>query len=71
MHFCTFIPNPALCDHGFILQSAEQDQPEPACIAQLDSALDLKTRGCGFDSRAGQPNKHCCLLDETLNRGPV
>ena len=25
----------------------------PAPIAQLVRALDLKTRGCGFDSRAG------------------
>ena len=30
----------------------------PVRIAQLDTALDLKTRGCGFDSRAGQPNKY-------------
>ena len=29
----------------------------PASTAQLDKAIDLKTRGCGFDSRAGQPNK--------------
>ena len=34
-------------------------------------ALDLKTRCCGFDSRAGQPNSTACLSDETLNRGPV
>ena len=30
----------------------------PARIAQLVRALDLKTRGCGFDSRAGQPNNY-------------
>ena len=42
----------------------------PARIAQLDRTLDLKTRFCGFDSRAGKPNKYC-LSDETLNRGPV
>ena len=29
-----------------------------ACIAQLVRALDLKTRGCGFDSGAGQPNNY-------------
>ena len=34
-------------------------------------ALDLKTQGCGFDSRAGQPNNHNCLSDETLNRSPL
>ena len=28
--------------------------------------LDFKTRGCGLDSRAGQPNSYC-LSDETLN----
>ena len=42
---------------------------------RLDSsfcrALDLKTPGCGFDSRAGQPKITNCLSDETLNRGPV
>ena len=30
---------------------------KPARIAQLVRALDLKTQGCGFHSRAGQPNK--------------
>ena len=30
----------------------------PAHIAQLVRALDLKTRGCGFKSRAGQPNSY-------------
>ena len=30
----------------------------PARIAQLVRALDLKTRGCGFDSRAGQSNNY-------------
>ena len=29
-----------------------------ARIGQLDRALDLKTRDCGFDSRSGQPNKY-------------
>ena len=40
----------------------------PARVAQMDRALDLKTRGRGFDSRTGQPNKYNCLADETLNR---
>ena len=31
---------------------------KPARIAQLVRALDLKTRGCGFESRAGQSNNH-------------
>ena len=30
----------------------------PARIAQLARALDLKTQGCGFDGRAGQPNNY-------------
>ena len=30
----------------------------PSRRAQLDKALDLKTQGCGFDSRAGQANKY-------------
>ena len=30
--------------------------------------LDLKTRGCGFDSQAGQPNNYL-LSDVTLNLG--
>ena len=30
----------------------------PARIALLDTSLDLKTRGCGFDSRADQPNSY-------------
>ena len=29
---------------------------KPAPIAHLVRAFDLKTRGSGFDSRAGQPN---------------
>ena len=42
----------------------------PARIVQLDKALDLKTRSCGFDSRAGQPLTNTNYLsDETLNRG--
>ena len=44
---------------------------KPARIAQLDRTLDLKTRRCGFDSRAGQPNKYYFLSDETLNGSPV
>ena len=39
----------------------------PACIAQLVRALDLKTRGCGFDNLKIID----CLSDETLNRDPV
>ena len=31
---------------------------QPARLAQLVRALDLKTGGCGFDSRAGQPNNY-------------
>ena len=31
---------------------------KPARIAQLDKMLDLKTRGCRCDSRAGQPNEY-------------
>ena len=31
---------------------------QPARIAQLDRALELKTRGCGFDSRAGKSNNY-------------
>ena len=34
-------------------------------------AVDLKTRGRGFDFRAGQPTNTNCLSGETLNRGPV
>ena len=30
----------------------------PVRIAQVDRALDLKARGCGFDFWAGQPNKY-------------
>ena len=39
-------------------KSFDTNQPVPARIAQLDRALELKTRGCGFDSRAGQPNNY-------------
>ena len=28
------------------------------CIAQLVRVLDLRTRGCGFDSQAGQSNNY-------------
>ena len=31
---------------------------KPACLAQLVRALDLKTRGYGFDFRAGQLNNY-------------
>ena len=34
------------------------------------TALHLKTRGCGFDFRAGQTNNYC-LSDETLKQAPV
>ena len=31
----------------------------------------LVTTGCGFECLVGQLNITDCLLDETLNRGPV
>ena len=31
---------------------------QPARIAQLVRALNLKTRGCGLDSQGGQPNNY-------------
>ena len=34
----------------------------PGRGSPLDTALDLKTRGCGFDCRAGQPIKCIVLL---------
>ena len=30
----------------------------PAHIAQFDRALDMNSQGCGFNARAGQPNKY-------------
>ena len=33
-----------------------------ARIDQLDRELDLKTLGCGFDSRAGSPNKYLIVF---------
>ena len=35
------------------------------------TVVDLKTRGCGFDSLAGKLTIINCHSDETLNRGPV
>ena len=40
------------------LDSSAKKVSTHARIAQLDRALDLKTRGCGFDSQAGKPNKY-------------
>ena len=43
----------------------------PARIAQLVTALDLKTRGCGSIPWLVNLTIINCLSDETLNRGPV
>ena len=44
---------------GYIRQRSVDTISLPVRIYQLDSrVLDLETRGCGFDSPAGQPNKY-------------
>ena len=40
---------------------------KPASIALFIRVLDLKTRGCVFDSRSCQPKITNGLSDETLN----
>ena len=55
----------------FLRPRAKDWMYRPAHIVQLVRVLDLKTRDCGFDSRAGHLTIINWLLDETLNRGPV
>ena len=45
----------------------EEHDLVPAHIAQLVRALDLKARGCGFDSRAGQPTIELIYVFEVVN----
>ena len=42
----------------YLSQQPTEVRSSPVHIAQLDRALDLKTRGCGFDSLVGQLNKY-------------
>ena len=51
-------PRFAECNSIFHFQDYSSLLILSARIAHLVKALDLKTRGCGFDSRAGQPKNN-------------
>ena len=49
------------CDNYVSIRASGLDKShfvKQLTVKPAGIALDLKTRGCGFDSRAGQPNKY-------------
>ena len=66
----SFLHKPPVCSFAMV-HTLPPVPAETSPHSSVVRALDLKTRGCGFDSRADQPAITNCLPDETEPRSRV